>query len=111
MIYPVVAIRSRGVWLYFRRPDVQAPDPSWPWLDSAGTLREQARASHLGTLSEGETPHMSVTLDNSKRQAVALLGSPLRSPAKLLDESGAVLFEGLTTSVKFGPQLTLEIDA
>jgi hypothetical protein len=111
MTYPIVAIRSRGIWLYFRRPGVTAPDPSWPWLAGAGTLREQARASHLGTLSEGETPHMTVTLDNSRRQASGLLGLPLRAPAQLLDESGAVLFDGLTTSVKFGPQLILEIDA
>lgn len=111
MTYPIVAIRSRGIWLYFRRPGVTAPDPSWPWLASAGTLREQARASHLGTLSEGETPHMTVTLDNSRRQATELLGRPLRASTKLLDNDGAVMFEGLITSVKYGPALTLEIDA
>lgn len=111
MSYPVLAIRSRGVWLYFRRPGTAAPDPSWPWLSDAGSLREQARASHLGTLAEGETPNMTVTIDNTRRQASDLLGFPLRAPARLLDESGEVLFDGLVATVTYGAQLILEIDA
>lgn len=111
MIYPTVAIYARGVWLNFTRPGVTAQAPSWPWLVSLGTLREQARASHLGTMSEGEIPHMTVTLENSNQQAYYLLGSALRAKVKVTDSTGSILFEGMVTSTKFGPQLVLEVDA
>lgn len=110
MDYPILSIDLDGCWLKFHRQGANGAGASWPLLAEIGTLRSTARASHLDGIGAGETPSISVVLNNPKRRASDLIGFPLRRRARIEDASG-VLFEGIISDISYGNTLTLEVAA
>lgn len=110
MDYPVFAIELDGCWLKFHRQGATVSGASYPLLSEIGTLRSTARAAHLEGIGAGETPNISVVLNNPKRRSSDLIGLPLRRNARI--ESGTeILFEGVVSGITYGNTLTLEISA
>lgn len=110
MDYPILSIDLDGCWLKFHRQGASSAGASWPLLAEIGTLRSTARASHLDGIGAGETPSISVVLNNPKRRASDLIGFPLRRRARI--ENGTeILFEGVVSGIAYGNTLTLEISA
>ena len=110
MEYPIFALELDGCWLRFHRQGTSGSGASYPLLAEIGTLRSTARAAHLEGIGSGETPNISVTINNPKRRASYLIGLPLRRRARIEDASG-VLFEGVVSSIQYGNTLTLEVAA
>lgn len=90
---------------YYRgaRPD-NAPDRSWPRLASVGEIREELR------VSGGETPSLSVAIDNGDGARTSELAWAARVGAALYRD-GAILFAGRVARVTLGPVVSLEIEA
>lgn len=83
----------------------------YPLLAKVGTLLLAARAGHLDGVGAGETPKVTVDLDDDDRRASRLLGRPLRDVAEVFDDAGDSLLRGLISAVSYGRTLSLTIEA
>lgn len=110
MEYPTFAIELDGCWLKFCRYAANPVDLAYPLLAEICTLRSAARAAHLEGIGAGESPSVSVVLNNPKRRASDLIGLPLRRKARV-EAGGDVLFEGVVSAIAYGNTLTLEVSA
>jgi hypothetical protein len=82
----------------------------YPMLIEVASLRIAAKAGAAAGLGTSEPPDASVTLENSGKRASAIIGVPLRAPAKLYD--GDVLaFEGIVSAIKFSRIIELTIQS
>lgn len=84
-------------------------DSPYPWLTKAGNMLLAARAGHLQGIGVGESASMTVELDNSDKQASALLGYCLRARAWFYD--GDDVFPGLIQQIEVGHPLILTLEA
>lgn len=109
----LLGVKNGDAWLWFTKDaKTIAPGPLvWQWLADVGAIRKAARAAYLGGIGESEAPNVQVSLNNRNKQASKLLGSPLRRHAEIRTESGDLLFTGVITKVKFGTELSLDIEA
>ncbi len=82
-----------------------------PWLLEVGMLRIQVRAGHLAGIGAGETPSLTVKLDNSGHKATKVIGRPLRARATVYDGDGSVFFEGVVASVAYSRVITLVLES
>lgn len=94
-----------------RLAELTDTDAEHPFLVSVGSLRMAARAGHLAGLGVGESPNLDVLLQNNKRQAIGLLGTPLRAPVRVYDKDGSLFFDGIVSKVALGKTLTLSIES
>ncbi len=97
-----------GVELGFDRQGSTGP---YPWLVSVGVLRLSARAGTVSGLGRNQTPDLTVVLDNQAKQAVSLVGYPLRRRAWVLDSEGELFFAGTVARVGAGRNLRLTLEA
>lgn len=90
---------------YYRgaRPG-NAPDRAWPRLASVGEIREELR------VSGGETPSLSVSLDNGDGARTLDIAGASRAGATLYLD-GAQAFAGRVARITLGPVASLEIEA
>lgn len=95
----------------FRLDPLNVRDAAYPYLVGTGTLRMAARAGQSAGLGVGESPSFDVELRNDKRQAVSLIGTPLRSPLRVYDDAGDVFFEGIVSKVNLGRNVSLVIES
>lgn len=91
--------------------DRQQSTGAYPWLVEVGVLRQSARAGTLSGLGRNQTPDLSIVLDNRGKQAVSLIGYPLRRRAQAFDKAGALFFSGTVARVAVGRNMTLTLEA
>lgn len=94
--------------LEFVEPGVDGP---YPWLVKVDTLLLAARAGHLEGVGVGETANMRVELDNSDRQASALIGHAPRMRAWVYDDDDELYFAGLIQRIDYAHPLVLNLEA
>jgi len=82
----------------------------WPFLLEVQNLRESCRAGHLNNFGVGESPSLTVVLDNGGRRAAARIGRPLRARADVY-EGADRYFGGYVSALQYGRQITLTIEA
>lgn len=81
------------------------------YLIAVGSLRMAARAGHLAGLGVGESPNLDVLLQNNRRQATTLVGTPLRAPVRVYESDGSLFFDGIVSKVTLGKTLTLILES
>lgn len=82
----------------------------FPYLLAVGSLRISARAGYLSGIGVGESPSLTVQIDNSGNRAAAIVGQPLRARADVFD--GAVgVFSGYVSGIVYGRTIELTIEA
>lgn len=82
-----------------------------PFLLSVGDLHLAARAGHLEGIGTSESPSVEITLDNSGRRVVRLVGRPLRVRATIYNADDSVYFAGIVQNSTYGPTIGLTIEA
>lgn len=88
--------------------DAAAP---WPYFIGAGVLRMAARAGQSSGFGVGESPSLDVYVQNNRRQAHGLIGTPLRAPFRIYDNADALFYEGIVSRVSLGRVMTLTIES
>jgi len=99
--------------LVFVAPTVlpaDAPD-AYPWLTDVGDLVLQARTGTVRGAFSDQSANVTVTLDNSGRQASTLIGQPLRVRAEIEDDDGHLYFAGMVQTIDYGTVVALDIGA
>jgi hypothetical protein len=109
----ILGIQKVDTWLWFTQDQsVVPPGPlCWQWLADVGAIRKAARASYLGGIGETEAPNVQVSLNNRGNQASSLIGALLRRRVEIRSDSGEILFSGVVTRVRYGTELSLDIEA
>lgn len=83
----------------------------FPYLLEVGVLRIQARAGYLSGLGVGESPSLSVTLDNSANRVADIIGAPLRARATVYDDDESVFWAGIVSGISYGRTLDITVEA
>lgn len=82
-----------------------------PYLSSVGVLRMQARAGYISGLGVGQTPSLTVTLDNCANAVADIIGQPLRKRADVLNDDGTPHWQGVVADISVGRTINLTIGA
>ena len=83
----------------------------FPYLLEVGELRIAARAGYISGLGAGESPSLTVTLDNAANRAAGIIGQPLRAQATVYDDDASVYWAGIVSAVSYGRTIALTVDA
>lgn len=102
-----LSIALDGGTIVLARPR-EAAAGEYALLQSVDTIRQAVQAPHVG--ADDEAPSLTVTLDNARGAARALLGIPLRAPASV-EIGGAVVFAGVVARVRPGLLYVLTLEA
>lgn len=81
-----------------------------PWLVGISDVLLAARAGHLSGVGVGETPNMTIDIDNEDRQAATLLGRCLRARVDVYYPTD-LLMTGIVQAIVYGRTLTLTVEA
>lgn len=82
----------------------------FPFLDSVGSLRIEARAGSVSGFGSGAAPTASFVLDNANNVVSDLIGAPLRALTQIYDDDDVLTFAGLVSSIRFGSTLEVTLE-
>lgn len=84
---------------------------AYPYLKAIGALRMQARAGYITGLGVGETPSLTLTLNNCGNRVADILRQPLRKRCDVVNADGSFYWQGIVSGLAYDRDVTVTVSA